>query len=611
LKGLDADLRSLQEVRDLVQRAHAAHGEVARYSQEKVDRLCAAMAAAAAAAAYDLAKLAVEETGIGRVHHKILKNIFAAEGTWESIRNEKTCGVVSRDTRTGVIEIATPVGVVAGIVPTTNPTSTAIFKAIIAVKGRNAIVLSPHPRARRCIGETVEVLRRAIERAGGPPDLVCCMREPTIEATGALMKNKRVALILATGGSGLVRAAYSSGKPAFGVGPGNVPVYVDRSARIEDAARWIVSSQSFDNATFCCSEQALVLDRPIAERLLGALQKRGAHLCNEKEVRKLASLCNVGGHMSPDVVGKDPWRVAELAGFRVPRETSLLLAHQEGVGREYPLSIEILCPLLSVHEVEGWEEGCETSMALLEYGGLGHTLGVWAKDEAVLEAFFLEKPASRIVVNGPTSQGAVGYSTNLVASLSLGCGPQAGNITSDNISVRHLLNIKRAAFPNEHFEDIDRQDHARAAAWSGDPAPRGSGLPGDPAGGARPAPVDAPKATRASGRESYEPVSNWRGNAPSSAKEADPKRRSRRPQRSSAPRFTVASEPTPRPPAKEASAPSPVGKPVAQSIPDAYPGPALAPDEIEGILAHAGSGCPMGPCHGCPHSDVLTGACQV
>ncbi|MEM7305973.1 MAG: aldehyde dehydrogenase family protein, partial [Planctomycetota bacterium] len=482
---LDPDLRALQEVRDYVERAHAACAAIARYSQEEVDRLCEAMSRAAAEAAYDLARLAVEETGIGRVHYKVLKNLLGSEGTWDSIKNEKTVGIVSRDEQRGVYEVATPAGVIASIVPTTNPTSTAIFKSMISVKGRNATVISPHPRARRCIGETAEVLRRAIERAGGPPDLVLSLSNPTLDSTGALMRHKKTAMILATGGPGLVHAAYSAGKPAYGVGPGNVPVYVDRSADVAEAARWITASQSFDNATLCCSEQALVLDRPIADRMLDEMQRRGAYLCSEEECDKLARACTVKGHMNADVVGLDPWRVAELAGFSVPRNTSVLLAPQGGTAPEWPLAIEILCPLLSVHVVEDWEQGCEVSLATLRYEGLGHTIGIWAKDETVLNAWFLEKPANRIVVNGPTSQGAVGYSTNLMPSMSLGCGPQAGNITSDNITAKHLINIKRVAFRRSDWEAIDARDHERAGRLTGDPAPRGSGLPGDPAlGGA-------------------------------------------------------------------------------------------------------------------------------
>ena len=246
MKGLDPDLRALQEVRDFVARAKSAQKQVSEFSQGQIDAVVEAMARAAAAAAHDLARAAVEETGMGRVHYKVLKNLMGSEGVWDSIRDQKTAGIVSRDESRGLLEVATPVGVVAGVVPTTNPTSTTIYKGLIAVKGRNAIVLSPHPGARRCIGETVEVMRRAIERAGAPPDLVLSLTNPTIASTGALMKHRDVAIILSTGGAGLVRAAYSSGKPAYGVGPGNVPAYVDRSADLERAARDIVGSPSFD-----------------------------------------------------------------------------------------------------------------------------------------------------------------------------------------------------------------------------------------------------------------------------------------------------------------------------------------------------------------------------
>jgi acyl-CoA reductase-like NAD-dependent aldehyde dehydrogenase len=608
---LDPDLVALQEVRDMVARAKRACEAIHKYDQARTDALCAAMAKSAANAAFDLAKLAVEETGIGRVHYKVLKNLFGAEGGWASIQKEKTVGVISRDEKTGVVEVATPAGVIAGIIPTTNPTSTAIHKALIAVKGRNAIVISPHPRARRCIRETVEILRRAIERAGGPPDLVLSLSNPTIESTGALMKHRDVALILATGGSGLVKAAYSSGKPAYGVGPGNVPAYIDRSADIAWAAEAITASQSFDNATLCCSEQGLVLDRPIAERLIAELVKRGAHVCDERETKLLARLCNHRGHMNADVVGLDPARVAEMAGFQVPKHTTILLAHQGGVGDEWPLSIEILAPILSLHVVDGWEEGCRTCMQMLEYGGLGHTLAIHAKDERVLEAFFLEKPANRILVNGPASQGAVGYSTNLVPSMSLGCGPQAGNITSDNITARHLINIKRVGFLRRDWKDIDRRDHARASALTGDPAPRGSGLPGDPGlggGGAR------PSATAFSGEQ----LSNWRGNPPvmerASAPQATaatkftlpsmaPKARSSSPAAPTAPKFT-----TPSSHVASATIPRPAS---AAAQPHPYVGMSLSAVDIQALMSHAGAGCPLGPCKGCPHHAVTTGECKA
>jgi len=617
---LDPDLRALQEMRDCVDRAKRAMESIAHYGQEDIDRLCAAMAEAGARAAWDLARLAVEETGIGRAHYKILKNLFGSRVVWESIREEKTVGIVRRDEARRVWEVATPVGVIAAIVPTTNPTSTALGKALIGVKGKNAVVVSPHPRARRCIGETVEVLRRAIERAGGPPDLVCALSNPTIESTGALMKHRKVSLILATGGSGLVRAAYSSGKPAYGVGPGNVPVYVDRSADVASAARWLISSQSFDNATFCCSEQALVLDRPIADAMLAELRRRGAHLCSPEETEKLARYANRDGMMNPDLVGKDPVWVARQAGFEVPTATPLLLAHQAGVGKEHPLSIEILCPVLSVHLVDGWREGCELSLRVLRYGGLGHTLGVWARDEAVLEEWFLAKPANRIIVNGPTSEGAVGYSTNLVPSLSLGCGPLAGNITSDNITAKHLINLKRVAWPKRDWELDYERGLARAAELSGEDAPRGSGLAGDPA-----LAIAAGGAARVAPQRSASPA--WPGNAPSPARTepepaAAPARRTPSfttggtagggaPAPAGAPARSPAAATAPAAPAATAPAPRPAPPAPRRVAAGPYGGSALSPAEIENLLAHAGSGCPLGPCRGCPHHEVETGACTA
>jgi acetaldehyde dehydrogenase (acetylating) len=594
VQHLDPDLRALQEVRDMAERAWRACEAVHGWSQAETDRVVKAMAEAGARAAHDLARLAVEETGIGRVHYKVLKNLLGSEGTWASIAHEKTVGVVSRDEKLGITEVATPVGVVAGIIPTTNPTSTALFKALISVKGRNAIVISPHPRARRCIGESAEVLRRAIERAGGPPDLVQCLSNPTIESTGALMRHPRVSVILATGGTGLVQAAYSSGKPAYGVGPGNVPCYVDRSADAVAAARGVVSSQSFDNGTLCCSEQALVLDRPIAQAVLAEMRAQGAHVCNDEETAKLAKLCNVRGHMNPEVVGKDPSWIAEQAGFRVPRDTTLLLAHQGGVGREWPLSIEILAPVLSVHLVDGWREGCDVSMATLKAEGLGHTCSVWARDEAVVEAWSLEKPANRILVNCPASQGAVGYATNLVPSMSLGCGPQAGNITSDNISARHLVNIKRVARARRDWPEIERRDHARAAQSTGHAAPRGSGLPGDPARGLR----EAPQPQRAPLVEA--PAVRPAAPAPASSGA-----------RIGAPRFTETAQAAVQ---AAVRAPAPAPAP-ARSAPQRARanevGAMLSSDEIRSILTHAGQGCPLGPCQGCAHHNVATGACEA
>jgi len=594
-QGIDPDLRALQDVRDCVARATAACEAIHGWDQKRVDDVCAAMAKAGAAAAYDLARLAVEETGIGRVHYKVLKNLFGSEGVWNSIKDEKTVGIVKRDERSGIVEVASPVGVIAGIVPTTNPTSTTLFKSLIALKGRNAIIISPHPRSRRCIGETVEVLRRALERVGAPAVLVQCLPNPTIESTGALMKHPEVSMILATGGTGLVKAAYSSGKPAYGVGPGNVPVYVDRTADVAWAAHSIVTSQSFDNGTLCCSEQGIVVDAPVADQLLGELKKRGAHLCDEEQTKKLAKYCNVRGHMNPDVVGLDPWRIAEAAGFAVPKTTTVLLALQGGVGPEWPLSIEILAPVLSVHKVNGWQEGCRISMAMLEAEGLGHTCAIHAKDEKVLDAFFLEKPASRIVVNGPSSQGAVGYSTQLVPSFSLGCGPQAGNITSDNISARHMVTIKRAAFVRRDWAEMEKKDHARVAALTKDGLPRGCGLAGDPALGGGLAPLS---------RSSMEPdaASNWRGNAPLIERPAAPAPVAAPVAAAWASKVGGGAKSLPPRSAPSQSAP-PAGGHAA--------GSSLSTNEILSMMSQAGSGCPLGPCKGCKHHDAATSTCKA
>ena len=630
MSQLDPDLRSLQEVRDALARAKAAAHAVREYSQSQIDRVCEAMARAVAESAYPLARAAVEETGIGRVHYKILKNLFGSQGTWESIKDEKTVGVIRRDEARGIVEVATPSGVIAGIVPTTNPTSTAAFKALISVKGRNACVLSPHPRAIGCIGETVEVMRRAIRSVGAPPDLVIALKHPTLESTGALMKSEQTAIILATGGEGLVHAAYSSGRPAYGVGPGNVPVYIDRSADIAACARDVVTSQSFDNATFCCSEQALVIDRPVYESLLRELTSRGAYLCDEREVALLAAHCNKGGMMNASVVGQDPWKVARAAGFEVPESTTVLLCHQGGVGKDWPLTIEILCPLLSLHVVDGWREGCDVCMQTLKHGGLGHTLGVHAGDGAVLDAFFLEKPASRIIVNGPTSQGAVGYSTNLDPSVSLGCGPQAGNISSDNITARHLINVKRAASRRHDWREKEARDHALAASLGGEAAPRGSMLDGDPALSGNRRGSSVAEAVTAS--------TNWQGNpavggARDAVTSAPAPSQPRQPRASAAPPVAPTPPPAPAPQPAAVRPLTPKVGPAAKSAPTftggavarrpastparsttrqaAAPSPLLSQRDIETILSHAGSDCPLGPCKGCPHLEVTTGVCQA
>ena len=450
---MDQDLRSISDARTRALRARSAYEAYRVLDQVDVDRITHAAVEAGYAAAEALARMAVEETGIGKVDSKTVKNRFATRGLWAAIRDMRTCGVVREDVETGVTEIADPFGVVAAIIPTTNPTSTALFKAICCLKSRNAMVASPHPRAARSIQEAIRVCQDAAESAGAPKDLLLCMEDVAIEGTQALMVDPNVDLILATGGSSLVRAAYSSGKPAFGVGPGNVPAYVDRSADVEWAARCLVESQSFDNSTLCSSEQAIVCDRPVAEGLLDAMRALEAYVCSPPETAALERLVIQDGKKNSDIVGMDAADIARLAGFEVPPETPVIVAPYEGVGKAHPLSRETLCPLLAFYVVDGWEAGCHLCLQVLDQGGRGHTLGLHCEDEGVIRRFGLEKPVNRLVVNSPTSIGAVGFTTRLFPSLTLGCGSFGGNITSDNVGPQHLLNIKRLARVRQEWRD--------------------------------------------------------------------------------------------------------------------------------------------------------------
>lgn len=450
---LDLDLASIAEARALLKRTRAAFDVYRTFDQRRVDRVVYAAVEAGYGSARRLAELAVEESKLGTVVGKTAKNRFATRGLWAAIRGMKTCGILSEDPARGLMEVAHPFGVVAAVIPTTNPTSTALFKALICLKSRNGMVASPHPRAARCIAESVRVVHDAAVEAGAPRDIVTCMTAVSLEGTQALMRHDGTDCILATGGSALVKEAYSSGKPAFGVGPGNVPVFVDRSADVAHAARCLVDSKTFDNGTICASEQAVVADRPIADKLLDELRRRGAHVCSADEVKKLDRIVLHRGGMNPAIVGLSAQAVAKLAGFDVPAATTVLIAPTAGVGPEFPTSHETLCPLLAWYVVDGHEEGCRRCLEVLRYGGLGHTLVLHGTDEAVLRAFALEKPVNRMVVNSPSSQGAVGFTTELFPSMTLGCGSFGGNITSDNIGPQHLLNVKRVARVKPAYRD--------------------------------------------------------------------------------------------------------------------------------------------------------------
>lgn len=443
----DRDLQAVQQARTLVQQAHEAQKVFKTFSQEQVDRVFAAMAAAGFRAAEQMARLAVEETGYGKISDKIVKNQFGTRDVYEAYRDMRTVGVVNEFPDKKIIEIAEPVGVVAAIIPTTNPTSTAFFKCLIAIKARCGIVVSPHPRAMRCTCESVQVMREAAEQAGAPRGLIGCMTVSHLDGTNALMRAREVGVILATGGPGLVRAAYSAGKPAYGVGPGNVPVYIDRSATVEKAVADVVAGKTFDWGTLCSSEQAIVVDEPVYAAVKAELQRRHAFFLDKEQAKRVGqALVSERGHINPELVGHSPQAIARAAGFSVPEPVQLLVAELDHIGPEEPLSREKLSPVLSMYHADGWEDGCDKCIALLNLGGRGHTLAIHAQNDEVILQFGLQKPAFRIVVNTPASIGAVGYTTSLDPSMTLGCGSLGGNITADNISPKHLINIKRVAY---------------------------------------------------------------------------------------------------------------------------------------------------------------------
>jgi acetaldehyde dehydrogenase (acetylating) len=439
------DLVSVQQARDLVEAAHRAQAEVAQFDQTKIDRICEAMARAALEEAARLGAMAVEETGFGVPADKREKNRFAAEDVWNYFRGLRTKGVVSESK--DVVEIASPRGVVAGIIPSTNPTSTAIFKILIAIKSRNAVVLSPHPSAAKCINETARVMREAGVKEGLPADAIGCMTTATIEGTESLMKHKQTAVILATGGIGLVRAAYSSGKPAFGVGPGNVPVCVERTADVPKAVQDILTGKCFDNGTICASEQAVVCDAPIEQAVREQFKLQGAHFLSAAEADQLGKVVATPQRsLNPAIVGKSVEVIAKMAGINVPPGTRCLLADVAGVGRDHPLSMEKLSPILAFYVADGLNACAERSKEILRYGGMGHTAGIHTRSREAAVRFGAEMPASRITVNTPTTHGAIGFSTALPPSMTLGCGSWGGNVTSDNVSPLHLMDIKRVAF---------------------------------------------------------------------------------------------------------------------------------------------------------------------
>jgi acetaldehyde dehydrogenase (acetylating) len=444
--NLDKDLQSIQEARDLARKAKEAQQEFQFFNQEQVDKIIKAMADAGYAESERLAKMAHEETGFGKWEDKVIKNQFGTMNVYESIKDLKTVGVVGSEHGGKVLKIAVPMGVVCALVPSTNPTSTAMYKALISLKCRNGIVVSPHPKAAKCTAEALRVLADAAEKEGAPQGLIQCMSNPTIEGTEALMHDKNVDIILATGSTPMVKAAYSAGKPAYGVGSGNVPAFIERTANYKKAVADIIYGTTFDNGTLCSSEQAMIVDNLLREKVIEEAKAMGCYFVNTIEKEKLAKVIQSNFRINPEIVGKPAAYIANYAGFSVPKNTQVLIAECNEVGKSEPLSMEKLSPILAFYTVDGWLDGCHKCIDLLRFGGIGHTMVIHSNDQPIIMKFALEKPAFRILVNTVASIGAVGYTTALTPSMTLGPGTWGGSIISDNVSAKHLMNIKSLAF---------------------------------------------------------------------------------------------------------------------------------------------------------------------
>ena len=450
---LDKDLQARQEARDLTKQANLAQGELFAFSQEKLDTIVEAVAAAFAAAAPELAQMAVEETGFGNVTDKITKNEFASRSVLEAIRDLKTVGVLKEEA--GLWEVGVPVGVIAAIVPSTNPTSTVCYKAMISLKAGNAIVFSPHPKAIACTLRATRIVAEAAEKAGAPKGAVSCLTVPSLEGCRELMSAPEVRLILATGGPAMVKAAYSSGKPAIGVGAGNGPAYLHPSCDVDDALEKILKSKTFDNGTVCASEQSIIVEAPMEAKVREKAASMGYYFMNDREAKALgAILFRPNGALNPEIVGKSAQVLAEKAGFTVPQSTRILVAGEQDVGAKYPYSHEKLCPVLAWFVAENEEAAKKLAIKVLRHEGVGHTFSIHAKDKAVVGRFCREIPVSRFLVNAPAAQGGIGADTKLFPALTLGCGAVGGSSSSNNISPMELVNIRKVAWGKTKEDDL-------------------------------------------------------------------------------------------------------------------------------------------------------------
>ena len=447
---LDKDLMARQEARSLAKAAEEAQRVLAQLPQEKLDAIVEAVARAFSRAAAELAELAVSETGFGNVEDKIRKNRFASETVAEAVRGMKTVGILKEVPEKKLWEIGVPVGVICGIVPSTNPTSTVCYKAMIALKAGNAIVFSPHPKAIVCTRRAAQIVAEAAEKAGAPRGSVGCLSIASMAGCNELMGAEQVNLILATGGPGMVRAAYSSGKPAIGVGAGNGPAYIHHSADVEKAIRCIRESKSFDNGTVCASEQSIIVEKGMEERVRREGEKQGFYFMNAQEAGQLAKLLfRPNGTLNPEIVGKNARVLAEKAGFRVPEGTAVLVAREQEAGPTRPYSMEKLCPVLAFFVMENEDAVLDKAIEVLMHEGSGHTFAMHAAEEGVIRKFALKIPVSRFLVNTPAALGGIGAVTGLFPALTLGCGAVGGSSSSNNISPLDLINIRRVAWGME------------------------------------------------------------------------------------------------------------------------------------------------------------------
>jgi acetaldehyde dehydrogenase / alcohol dehydrogenase len=466
---------------DLLIRATKAASEFLAFDQERTDKIVTAVFHATFNARVKLARAAMEETGIGFLEHKIIKNSWASLRVFKDIISRKTVGCINEDPVRGICEIVSPIGPILALTPVTNPTSTIIFKTLIAMKTRNPIIFSPHRAARRCSAAAVEILREAVSSAGGPEDAIQILTKSDKSYLETIMQHRKIALILATGTPAVVSMAQSSGKPILGSGPGNVPVYVDKSADFELAAHYIVRSKNFDHGCVCSSEQSLVVTRETDKRLRPLLVKEGAYFCSEDE--KIAviriSYDPLQQQMRPAIVGQSAQRIAQMAGFSIPDDRLILMTECDGIGKEYPCSQEILAPILSYFVVNDETEALETVLTVEKQGGAGHTVSLFANDEKLIQRFACKTSAGRILINSPSTQGALGGLYNYITpSLTLSCGSESGTYTVDNISIGHLMHTRRLArrrlnyqwysVPRQYWldEDITAERILKAYDWN-------------------------------------------------------------------------------------------------------------------------------------------------